>query len=273
MLLSWSAAAVIGLVLAAASLVLRRAREGRTRATANFAWEAAVVFGIFAVWQYAGELADTQVKGAVDNALWIRRAERALHLPNELSVQHLVLPHPVLTELLNGFYAIVHVPALIIFLFWLYFRHRDAYPHWRNVGALLTVGSVLIQMVPVAPPRLLPQLGFLDTAMQYKESVYSPGGLGSATQLAAMPSIHVAWAVFIATAVILTSRSRWRWLILLHPATTVFVVVATANHWWMDGLVGAALLPLAVWIEAALKSVRLPAVYLRRAVVTRTGDP
>jgi hypothetical protein len=269
-LISWDAGVIIAVCLAAASLAMRRRRLAP--GLAGFAWEAGVVFAIYAVWQLAGDLADTQVSGAVDNAKWIWKVEQAFHLPSELTLQQLVLPHHVLTQLLNGFYAVIHVPALIIFLFWLYFRHRDAYPHWRNVGALLTVGSVLIQMIPVAPPRLLPQLGFVDTAMKYRESVYAPGGLGSATQLAAMPSIHVAWAVFIAAAVISISRSRWRWLILLHPAATTFVVVATANHWWLDGIVGAALLPLAIAVEAGLRRIPRPALYLPEAAVTRTGD-
>jgi len=171
-------------------------------------------------------------------------------------LQRLILPHPIAVQLLNGFYAIVHVPALILFLLWLYFRHRDRYGYWRNVGALLTLGSMLIQMIPVAPPRLLPQLGFTDTAMRYRESVYAPGGLGSATQLGAMPSVHVAWAVFIAVAVICVSTSRWRWLVLVHPAVTAFAVVATANHWWLDGIVGAALLPVALGLEAGLSRTR-----------------
>jgi hypothetical protein len=102
----------------------------------------------------------------------------------------------------------------------------------------------------VAPPRLMPGLGFVDTAMRYKESVYSPGGIGDATQLAAMPSVHVAWAVFIAVAVIAVSSSRWRWLIIVHPAATIFAVVATANHWWLDGIVAAALLPVSVAVYA-----------------------
>jgi hypothetical protein len=272
MLISWDAGVIIAFCLAAASLALRHRRGRLSPGLAGFAWEAGVVFAIYAVWQFAGDLADTQVSGAVDNAKWIWRVERALHLPRELSLQQLVLPHHALTQLLNGFYAVVHVPALIIFLFWLYFRHRDAYPHWRNVGALLTIGSVLIQMIPVAPPRLMPQLGFVDTAMKYGESVYAPGGLGSATQLAAMPSIHVAWAVFIAVAVISISSSRWRWFILLHPAATTFVVVATANHWWMDGIVGAALLPLAFALEAGLRRIPRPAFYVPEAVVTQTGD-
>src|SRR5581483_10461320 len=123
---------------------------------------------------------------------------------SELSVQRLFLPHPLWAQAANGFYAVVHVPALIVFLLWMYFRHPTQYAKWRNVGAVLTGACLLIQMVPVAPPRLAPQL-------------------------AAMPSVHVGWAVFIAVAVILVSPSRWRWLVLAHPALTALAVVATAN--------------------------------------------
>jgi hypothetical protein len=198
------------------------------------------------------------------------RVERDTHLLSERTVQQLVLPHPAVVEALNVFYAVVHVPALIIFLIWLYFRHGRAYPHWRNVGAILTGACLLIQMIPVAPPRLLPELGFVDTAVRYGQSVYGPNGIRIAPQLAAMPSVHVAWAVYIAVVVIAVSPSRWRWWVLLHPALTVFAVVATANHWWLDGIVGAALLPLSMAAEAA---VVLAVARLRRPAAVPSFEP
>jgi len=133
---------------------------------------------------------------------------------------------------------------------WLWFRHPTNYARWRNAGAVLTGACLLIQMIPVAPPRLLPQLGFVDTAVRYGQSVYGTGGIKIAPQLAAMPSVHVGWAVFIAVAVVAVSTSPWRWLIVLHPALTLFAVVSTANHWWLDGVVAAALLPMAMAVEA-----------------------
>lgn len=250
MLVPWTWAAMAAGFLAAVGLVLRAAgrpstmSEGRTRRSADLATETAIILGLYALWQEGGSLADNHVAGAVANARSVWSLERALHLPSEVSVQQLILGHPVLVQAINGFYDIVHVPALIAFLIWMYFRHRDSYPQWRTVGAFLTGACLLVQMVPVAPPRLLPQLGFVDTAMRYHESVYAPGGIGDATQLAAMPSVHVAWSLFIAVAVIAVSTSRWRWLIVAHPAATVFAVVATANHWWLDGITAAALLPL-----------------------------
>ena len=55
---------------------------------------------------------------------------------------------------------------------WIFLRHRDQYPPWRNVIAILTFGCLAIQLIPVAPPRLLPELGFVDTAHLYGQSVY-----------------------------------------------------------------------------------------------------
>jgi hypothetical protein len=251
MLLPWGDAALIAHVLALAGRAVRRSASRPARVFGPLAWEVAIVLALYACWMKSADWAVTRAVGATGHAMWVWRAERDLHLPSELSVQHLFLPHPLWAQAANGFYAIVHVPALIAFLFWLYFRHPGQYAKWRNVGAVLTGACLLVQMVPVAPPRLMPQLGFVDTALRYGQSVYGSGGIKIAPQLAAMPSVHVGWAVFIAVAVITVSRSRWRWLVLAHPALTTLAVVATANHWWLDGIVAAALLPLAMGAEAA----------------------
>jgi len=263
MLLPWGDAALIALVLALGSRLARRATSPAARVLVPLAWETAIVLALYAAWMKSADWVVTRAGGAVGHGLWVWRVERDLHLPSEVSVQRLLLPHPLWVQAANGFYAVVHVPALIVFLLWLYFRHPTQYARWRNVGAVLTGACLLIQMVPVAPPRLIPQLGFVDTALRYGQSVYGTGGLKIAPQLAAMPSVHVGWAVFIAVAVITVSPSRWRWLVLAHPALTTFAVVATANHWWLDGIVAAALLPLSMGVEAgsalALGRRRAPA--------------
>ena len=104
----------------------------------------------------------------------------------------------------------------------------------------------------------------MDLAAKYGESVYGAVGPNAgADQLSAMPSVHVAWSILVAWAVITRARSRWRWLILLHPAVTVFVVVATGNHFWADGIVAAV-------IDAAVISAQsLLARRLRPARVPR----
>src|SRR6185312_9516190 len=114
------------------------------------------------------------------------------------------------------------------------------------------------------------RVGIADLAAQYGESVYGAvGSTAGADQLSAMPSVHVAWSVLVAWAVITRARGRWRWLILLHPAATVFVVVATGNHFWADAIV-------AVVIDAAVISTQSLVVrYLRRParVVPQAAEP
>jgi hypothetical protein len=107
---------------------------------------------------------------------------------------------------------------------------------------MVTGLCLVIRLFPVAPPRLVANLGFIDTAVVYNQSVYGTGAGGLSDQLAAMPSIHVAWALIVTLAVVTASSSRWRWLVLVHLVLTVLAVTVTANHWWLDGIVAAVLL-------------------------------
>jgi hypothetical protein len=109
--------------------------------------------------------------------------------------------------------------------------------------AWTTLGCLLIQLMPVAPPRMTP--GIVDTGLRYGESVYSNGF--AFDQMAAMPSVHVAWAVLVGWYVWRISPSRWRFVGPLHSALTIFVVVATGNHWWMDGIVAVGVLVACAW--------------------------
>ena len=176
--------------------------------------------------------------------------ERALHLPSERSAQQLVIHHRLLVHWLNEYYVQVHVPALGVLLVWLFVRHRDRYPRVRNVVALVTGACLLIQMFPVAPPRLLPHIGIVDTGALIGPSTYA-GGAPGIDQLSAMPSMHVAWALIVGGAVVWVSKSRYRWLALLYPvATMLVVVVLTGNHYWADAIVAAALCVLAAYLIA-----------------------
>jgi hypothetical protein len=182
--------------------------------------------------------------GALGRSRWIWHVERLVGLPSETSVQHLVLPHPLLVQFCNLYYDSLHFPVLITCMIWLFVRHRDAYRRQRTTLVVFTGACLLIQLIPVAPPRMLPGTGLVDTAVLYHQSVYGSVAGFNADELSAMPSVHVGWAVLVAVAVITTARTRWRWLALLYPAMTTLVVVVTANHFWLDGIVAAALLGL-----------------------------
>jgi hypothetical protein len=247
--IAWNTAALWALALVALVAATRGASIRWVRSARDAAREAALVLVLYSVWRGVRELTIRQVHGADEHARWVWRFQRWIHLPSEVSLQHLVLPHPWLVRFLNVFYASAHGPALLVCLVWLYVRHRDRYPMIRNCVAISTGLCLVIRLFPVAPPRLLTDLGFVDTALLYNQSVYGAGTGGMSNQLAAMPSIHVAWALIVALGVLTASRSRWRWLVIAHPVLTVLSVTATANHWWLDGIVAAGLLWFAVVVQ------------------------
>ena len=260
MMLSWSQSAWLAVFLTLAGWLIRpRGRRWLVSTTAAFR-ETALVLALFSIWQLAVRLALLKVQSAHGHALWVWHVERALHLPSEVTVQHWFLPYPSLIKFFNVYYATIHFPALIAFLVWMFFRHRSHYPAVRNTVAILTASCLLIQLIPVAPPRMFGNLGFVDTALRYGQSVYGAAGSGFADQLSAMPSVHVAWAVLEAAFVLPMSPSKWRWLVLVHTTLTILIVTVTANHWWLDGIVAAILLGMSVvaerWSRAIVTSVR-----------------
>jgi hypothetical protein len=263
-MLSWQyALAAAGLLVVAAAAIragrLATRAAGHARAWAlwgGVAWEAALLFGLYALWQFAGSFAVMGTSGALPRARWLWDAERFLHLPSEAAVQQPVLSHPLLIQACNLYYDILHFPALGICLVWLYARHRAAYPRIRTTVALFTGASLLIQLIPVAPPRLLPMAHMVDTAVRYGQSVYSWSGGFDADEFSAMPSVHVGWALIVAIAVITVSRSRWRWLAAAYPVITLLVVVVTANHFWLDGVAAGLLVVLIMAGQRAVRRIR-----------------
>ncbi|MDQ1468342.1 MAG: hypothetical protein QOH10_2757 [Actinomycetota bacterium] len=249
MMLSWDQAAVLALLLALAGVLVRpEGRHWLVVATA-VCRETALVLALFSFWQLAGRLSLMQLDGARGHARWLWHVEQVLHLPSEVALQQVFLPHPLIIKAFNVYYATVHFPALIVFLIWMFARHREHYPSVRNTVAILTAACLLIQLIPVAPPRMFADLGFVDTAIRYGQSVYGVVGSGFADQLSAMPSVHVAWAVLIAVFVLQISRNPWRWIVLVHTTLTILVVTVTANHWWLDGVVAVMLLGMAMLAE------------------------
>jgi hypothetical protein len=252
--------AALLLVAAFTARLLRRRWSGFVSAAAL---ETALVFVLFALWQLANRVTHTHTAGGLAHGRAVWAAERWLHLPSELDAQRLILGHPTLVRMANYYYDSAHLTLMVVFLVWLWLRHRDRYPQWRNIVVLFTAASLLIEMIPVAPPRLIGGTGLVDTAMAYGQSVYAFVGSSLSDQYAALPSIHVGWALLIALAVVRVSPSRWRWLALAHAVLTFFVVVATANHYWLDGLSAAAVLGFA-WVAqrglARLWAARRPSL-------------
>jgi hypothetical protein len=241
--LSWQQSAEVAGALAVVGVALRVSGRLLLRRFAPFAVEACIIAVLYSIWQRAGQLSVVGTSGGVRRALRVERIEHDWHLPSERTVQDVLLGHPLLVQAANLYYATMHFTVLFAFLLWLFVRHRERYRPIRTILALTTLVCLVIQFVPVAPPRLLP--GYVDTANAYGQSVY--GNVFAPDELSAMPSVHVAWAVLVGWYVWRVSSSRWRWLGAAHATVTVFVVVCTANHWWLDGIVGVAVLVCCAW--------------------------
>lgn len=234
-----------------------------------------VGFGVLAVWwrsRYGGRLVaelgicsalllvyrgirgfnKDDLQAAFANTRDIISFEKWLGMPFEDDIQRWLLDHPTVIKLLNHYYIWFHFPAAIALLLWLFVRHPDRYAAFRNLMTFATFAALAIHLVfPLAPPRMIS--GFVDTMRVFGPSIYPASAIeGAANQIAAMPSLHFGWALIEAVAVVSVLRSRWRWLIVIHPALMTLAIIATANHWWVDaaaaGLLVVVALAIGRWI-------------------------
>jgi len=239
--------------------------------------EAMILFALYQGFEQLRGLVVGRGTPAQRHAHWVVDLERWTWTLHEARLNQLVVAHKTLAQAMNIYYGTIHfvVPPLV--LVWLWRRHPAQYRRWLAILAALTiVGLVFFATFPLAPPRLYSRDGvhFVDTSTRY-------GGLGPLDRgnfkdnnpYAAMPSLHIAWSTWCACAVISASalgrRRRWlRWLALLYPALTLLVVMATANHWFLDGVGGWLALALAWWGVDAWRR-RTP---FRRAPVRGTQE-
>ncbi len=241
--------------------------------------ELGLVVGLFLIYKVGRVIADGHVGRAFHNAATIWHAERWLRLPSETSVQHALLHSEALVKCANCYYAWIHFPVSAALLLWLYVYRPSHYIPVRRLMAVVTGIALAVHMMfPLAPPRMIPAFGMIDTAGVYGPSVYtSPSTDTLSNQYAAMPSLHVGWALIAAIGFIVASRTRWRWLWTLYPVATFAVVVGTANHYWVDGLVGAGMVALVAPLPGILRRTRpvvMPdaeAVRDVQAVAARSG--
>ncbi len=250
--LPWRSALVIAALLLAVMLALRA--SGRYRQAAGTAGEAALILVLYAAWQYAGSLAKGSLDGAFDAGRWLARVEGMLGWPTEAMLQQPVLDHDWLIRAADTYYASLHTPVFVLTLVWVLVFRRNDWAFARTTVVLLTASCLLLQYKPVAPPRLIPEVGVIDTAALNGLSVYA--AIPGANQFSAMPSVHIAWAGAVALIVIVAARTRWRWLVLAYPVATLWVVVVTGNHFILDGVVALLLLAASAGVALAMPSQR-----------------
>ncbi len=220
--------------------------------------ELALVAVLFLAYKVGRLLVEGHVGEAMNNAATVWDFERTLHLPSESALQGGLLHHGLWVRAANTFYAYVHFPATVLTLIWLYVRRPEAYLWMRRTLATLTAFALVVHsLYPLAPPRMLSAAGMVDTGRLFGPSVYGPPSTDTlSNQYAAMPSLHVGWAVVVALALMSTTAGWKRWLWLAHPAITLMVVVVTGNHYWVDAI---AVLGLLAVVGALVPSPAAPA--------------
>jgi diacylglycerol O-acyltransferase / wax synthase len=214
-----------------------------------------LVFGLYSVVQARHSPARRR---AADRHGWaLFDLERRLHLDIEPALNRWLAPHDILRTIANYEYAVTYVAAAAITLVWLYRRHPDRYPEMRNSFVALTLlGIACFWLCPVTPPRLLtgPHAHFIDTVREgHTWGSWGSPLVGHANQLAAMPSLHVAWALWVS--VVLAGLRNTRTVLglsLVHVGVTLFVIMATANHYLLDALGGALAVRLGVVLARRL---------------------
>lgn len=212
---------------------------------------------------------------AFTNAKRIIRLEKFLGIFQEESIQKAFLGSRLLIQSLNTYYGTMHFLVTIAAMLWCFQRLPERYPSIRNGLAFMT-GMALFGFAffPLMPPRLMPvpQWNFVDTLKDFGGpwSFHSGPISKVSNQFAAMPSLHFGWSSWCATTFWPWARSIWRKLLLLaYPALTLFAIVVTANHWFLDAVGGLFVFALGMWLGKRLDESQ----WLKRARKRRTAEP
>jgi len=169
--------------------------------------------------------------------------ETRLKLFWELNIQAWFLRSDFLVQLVNSLYTLLFFPVLISFGIWAYKYHRQQYLIARNaIFISAVIAFPCFAFYPVAPPRLLSNLGFVDTLATYMNLKTSSMPTHLVNQYAAMPSLHMCWALLVGIATIRIAKTWWLKAVgILLPLLMFVTIVATANHFILDAIVGAAI--------------------------------
>lgn len=204
----------------------------------------AVVLGAFAVYAAARHAMEPNWAQAFANARRIVSAEEVLGLAWEQSLQRAFLALPDLVAALNVFYFVGHFVFTGIFFVWLYRRSRDGFRIFRDGFIVATAISVVVHwLFPTAPPRLA-DVGLEDTLLLLSGiDIGSPTSAAYSNPVAAVPSLHAAYALGVGIGVIRYARPLWlRAAGFVYPPLVLLTIVVTGNHFVLDAVAGIAVL-------------------------------
>ena len=194
-------------------------------------------FGFLAAYQVARGMADRNPGEAFDNGLKVIDIERRASGLWELSLQSYAHKSDVLTWSVSATYWLSQFTVMGLALLFVYLRRNDSFIRFRNAIMFANVlGLIGYVLIPTAPPRMFPELGFVDTLATFGGLNHGSGLVELASNpYAAMPSLHAADALIVGVTMAFVVRNRvGKLLWLAWPLWVWFAVMATANHFWLD---------------------------------------
>ena len=199
---------------------------------------------------------DGRAAAAFENARHIIDLEQAMGLFVEPAVHQWSMAHARVADVASWTYVNSHFTITTVTLAFLYLRRNERFYFVRNMF-MVAMGIALLGYVafPTAPPRFMPEWGFTDSVAAFT-GVTAESSNVLFNPFAAVPSMHVAFALMLAVPMASMTGRRWlRALWHAYPAMVTFVVVATANHWWFDAFLGA--------VTAAVAALAAQGVFAR----------
>ena len=196
---------------------------------------------------------------AFENARLLIDAEQALGFFVEPSVQAWTAAKPLLMDFSSWMYINAQTSVTIGALLYLYLFHNSSYYFVRNMF-MVALGIALLgyTIFPTAPPRFFPEWGFFDSVSDFVGVGHDSVAVNALfNPYAAVPSMHACFALMLAVPMIrLAKRSATRVVWALYPVFVTFVIVATANHFLADAVLGAVTAAVAGWAAAWLARAR-----------------
>jgi hypothetical protein len=165
--------------------------------------------------------------------------EKRLHLDIGHTLNVWLDQHHVLSILADYEYAYTYILSAIVVLVWVWVRRPEVWGYARDsFVALNLIAIATFWLYPTAPPRMFPDAGFVDTVTRGGTvGSWGWGPVDTANQLAAMPSLHIGWALWVSVVLARLTTARWAQLAsVVHLLLTAYVVLATANHFVLDVL-------------------------------------
>lgn len=209
----------------------------------RFAWQLAAVLGLEQAYEFTRGQIPHETDVALINAYRVLDLEWSHGFFVESRIERFFLQFGLVMNAIDVFYIVCHVTVTIGVLVWLYTRRPEHYPFIRNLLLVTTaIALVAFYLYPTAPPRLLSNYGFVDPTVLYH--LVSQGGAQVTSYTynpyAAMPSLHVGYAIVSAWGIFIAARRRViRILAVLYPFAMAAAVIISGNHWLLD-VVGAA---------------------------------